>query len=111
MEEEILANKSNLLYEKRGVSVIGTTKEQRIRLSIAFLESNGYIVIKDYSKLIGKWAAFRQEGMKPILHGKVKDISFKGCCSIKCKNGCMRYVNVNEVIEFCNDKQLCYMIK
>ena len=96
---------------KMEVIIIGITKDQRIKSSIAFLESNGYIVTKDYSKLIGKWAAFRQEGMRPILHGKVKDISFKGCCSIKCKNGCMRYVNVDEVIEFCNDKQLCYMIR
>ena len=93
------------------MSVIGTTKEQRIRSSIAFLESNGYIVTKDYSKLIGKWAAFRQEGMIPILHGKVKTVSINGCCSIKCKNGCMRYVDVDQVIEFCNDKQLCYMIR
>ena len=100
-----------LFYVRNGVIIIEITKDQRIRLSITFLESNGYIVTKDYSKLIGKWAAFRQEGMQPILHGKVKDISFKGCCSIKCKNGYMRYVNVNEVIEFCDDKQLCYMIK
>lgn len=96
---------------RNGVIIIGITKEQRIKSSIAFLESNGYIVTKDYSELIGKWASFRQKGMQPILHGKVEDISSKGFCSIKCKNGYVRYVNVNEVIKFCDDKQLCYTIK
>lgn len=90
---------------------MGITKIQRIRSSIDFLEHNGYVVNKDYNKLIEKWAAFRQEGMRSILHGKVKDVSIEGCCSIKCKNGCMRYVNVDDVIEFCDKKELCYMIK
>ena len=90
---------------------IGITKDQRIRASITFLEDNGYVVNKDYSKLIGQWAAFRQEGMNCILHGKVKDVSINGCCSIKCKNGCTRYANVDDVIEFCDKKELCYMIK
>lgn len=90
---------------------MGITKDQRIRASIAFLEDNGYVVNKDYSKLIGKWAAFRQEGMNSILHGKVTDVSINGCCSIKSKNGCVRYVNIYDVIEFCENKELCYMIK
>lgn len=91
--------------------IIGITNTQRIKSSISFLENMGYIVTKDYSKLIGKWAAFRQEGMIPILHGKVKAVSINGCCSIKCKNGCMRYADVDDVIEFCDEKELCYMIK
>lgn len=65
---------------------------------------------KSQSKLIGKWAVFRQEGMKSILHGKVINIS-NDCCTIKCKNGCIRYANINDVIEFCDNKELCYMIK
>ena len=32
------------------------------------------------------------------------------CCKIKCKNTQYRYVNVNDVIEFCDTKELCYMI-
>ena len=111
MWSEVGLGLEQLFYVRNGVIIIGITKGQMISSSIAFLESNGYMVTKDYSKLIGKWAAFRQEGMQPILHGKVKDISFKGCCSIKCKNWYMIYVNVDEVIEFCNDKQLCYMIR
>ena len=90
---------------------MGLTKEQRIKSSIAFLESNGYVVVKDYSMLIGKWAAFRQEGMNPILHGKVIEVKQSGCCVIKCKNAYYRYVDVNNVIEFCDSKELCYMIK
>lgn len=90
---------------------MGLTKEQRIKSSIAFLESNGYVVTKDYSMLIGKWAAFRQEGMYPILHGKVIGVKQSGRCIIKCKNAYYRYVDVNSVIEFCDSKELCYMIK
>ena len=90
---------------------MGLTKDQRIKSSIALLEANGYIVTKDYSNLIGKWAAFRQEGMSPILHGKVIEVKQGGCCVIKCKNSYYRYVNVNCVIEFCDSKDLCYAIK
>lgn len=49
--------------------------------------------------------------MNSILHGKVTDVSIKGCCSIKSKNGCVRYVNIYDVIEFSENKELCYMIK
>lgn len=49
--------------------------------------------------------------MNSILHGKVTAVSINGCCSIKSKNGCMRYVNVDDLIEFCAKKKLCYMIK
>lgn len=91
--------------------IIGAWKEQQINEAIKFLESNEYVVIKDHREFIGKWAVFKQEGMETILHGKVKDISVYGCCSIKCKNGCIRYVNVKDVIEFCDDKESCYAIK
>ncbi|MCI8389096.1 MAG: hypothetical protein HFE63_11635 [Clostridiales bacterium] len=90
---------------------MGLTKDQRINSSIAFLENNGYIVTKDYSRLIGKWAAFRQDGIKCILHGKVINISISGCCEIKCKNGYIRYTNINDVIEFSDKKELCYLIR
>ena len=90
---------------------MGLTKEQRINSSIAFLEANGYKVVKDYSNLIGKWVAFHQEGMTPILHGKVVSVSEKGDCRIKCKNGYYRYKNINEIIEFCDSKEWCYKIK
>lgn len=90
---------------------MGLTKYQRINSSIAFLEANGYVVTKDYSKLIGKWAAFRQKGMIPILHGKVIEVKQSGCCVIKCKNAYYRYISVYSVIEFCDSKELCYMIK
>lgn len=90
---------------------MGATKEQCISAAIELLESNGYVVRKKYNKLIGKWAVFRQEGMKPILHGKVINVSANGSCAIKCKNGCIRYVYIEDVIEFCDEKELCYMIK
>lgn len=90
---------------------MGLTKDQRIKSSIAFLEANGYKVVQNYDNFIGKWAAFRQEGMTPILHGKVLDVYQGGYCKIKCKNSEYRCVHVNNVIEFCDTKELCYMIK
>lgn len=51
---------------------MGLTKRQRIKSAIALLESHGYVVTKDFSKLLGKWVAFRriQTGSQ-IQHGKV----------------------------------------
>lgn len=90
---------------------MGLTKEQRVNAAIEFLEANGYKVVKDYSKLIGKWVAFYQEGMTPILHGKVISVTEHGICRVKCKNGCYRYKNINGIIEFCDSKEWCYKIK
>ena len=92
---------------------MGLTKQQYINEAIVFLKSHGYIVKKDFSSLIGKWVAFHQNGMQPVLHGKVineigkKDTLFK----VKCKNSCYRFVHMDDVIEFCDNKQDCYAIK
>lgn len=86
-------------------------KEQRINEAIDFLKSNGYKVKKNYDYLIGKWVAFRQEGMDCILHGKVTDISDDVYCIVKCKNRYKRFVNVKDIIEFCNNKEDCYIIE
>ncbi len=92
---------------------MGLTKQQYINEAIAFLKSHGYIVKKDFSSLIGKWVAFHQNGMQPVLHGKVineigkKDVLFE----VKCKNSCYRFVHMDDVIEFCDSKQDCYAIK
>ena len=59
---------------------------------------------------IGKWVAFKQEGMKEILHGKVMSVHFS-FMKIKCKNGCWRYVALNECYKFFDNKNECYNFK
>lgn len=86
------------------------TKE--IQDAIKLLKENGYIIREDLSKYIGKWVAFRQEGMEPILHGKVIVArSINEYFGIKCKNGCMRYIDKNDVIGFYVNKKKCYEVK
>lgn len=59
---------------------------------------------------IGKWVAFKQEGIKQILHGKVMGV-YGACIKIKCKNGCWRFANLKECYKFFNDKNECYNFK
>lgn len=89
---------------------MGLTKEQRINEAIDLLENSGYIVTKDYSMLVGKWVAFWQEGMSPILHGKIYGFG-KNYLEVKCKNGCKRFPNVNNVIKITDSKKGCYALK
>lgn len=91
---------------------MGLTKDQRIKFAIGFLESNGYKVHQDFSSLIGKWAVFRQNGMKPLLHGKVVDFYYNsGMCRIKCKNAYYRYIRPDEIIDFYDNKDDCYAVR
>ena len=65
---------------------------------------------KETEKYIGKWVAFRQEGMPMVLHGKVICVRH-GVLTIKCKNGQRRYENVSDAIGFYDSKQECYSIR
>ena len=85
-------------------------KKQKIVEAISFLERNGYSVSFDYSLYMNKWIAFTQEGMKPVLHGKVYR-SLRLGVAVKCKNGCHRFVNVRDVIKICDTKKECYMVR
>lgn len=70
---------------------------------------------KDNDSFIGKWIAFTQEGMEPILHGKIINISYNGTFTIRCKNGEHRYASYNShsghILAICDTKQECYKIK
>lgn len=58
----------------------------------------------------GKWVAFRQEGMSPILHGKViKD--YQSWYVVRCKNGEKRFPGIENIIEFYDLKEDCYSVK
>lgn len=63
------------------------TYDQKIINIINYLEQRGYKVLKDNSSVVGKWMAFRQEGMEPILYGRVRSVTDAGTCVIRCKNG------------------------
>ncbi len=59
---------------------------------------------------IGKWVAFKQEGMKQILHGKVFATN-NSCIKIKCKNGQRRYISLEDCYKFFDSKSECYNFK
>lgn len=62
-----------------------------------------------YTK-IGKWVAFKQEGMSQILHGKVERV-YGTCLAVKCKNRNRRYVSISECYKFFDNKEECYAYK
>lgn len=65
---------------------------------------------KGTDKYTGEWVAFRQEGMSMILHGKI--INKHGACYvIKCKNGQIRFAELEDVIGFYDSKEECYSVK
>ena len=90
---------------------MGLTYDQRITSIINYLEQRGYKVTKDESSLVGKWCAFKQEGMEPILHGKIRNVTSCGTCIIRCKNGQRRFCNVKNILAFFENKKECYEYK
>lgn len=87
------------------------TLRKEINKAIEFLRLHEFIVKEDYSCFEGKWVCFRQEGMEPILHGKVVSISTDGLCTIKCKNGCKRWCNVDKILSWNDNKEDCYKFR
>lgn len=76
---------------------------------ITFLKGYGFEVTERDSK-IGKWVAYKRDGMLPVLHGKIiRD--YGGTYCIKKKNGNIDFVGINGVIEFFDNKKECYAMK
>ena len=90
---------------------LDTETKQNIINAISFLSMHGYHVVRDYDYLVGKWVAFHKEGMYPILHGKIVEISNGGVCSVKTKNGQIRYVHIKHIHAFFDTKTECYSYK
>ena len=86
-------------------------KEEKIKEAKELLEAYGYKVHIDYSYLMGKWVTFRQEGMIPVLHGKVILVDIFGHCKIKCKRAKIRYTCADKIIGIYNRKSDCYAVK
>lgn len=63
-----------------------------------------------YSDKIGKWIAFKQEGMEPVLHGQVKGVNGT-CMKVKCKNACLRFASLKDCYKFFDEKRECYDFK
>ncbi len=68
------------------------------------------VSLPDYTQNIGKWAAFTNEGMAPILHGKIVKIDTRGIWYMKCKNGAYRFATDRDIIKVCDTKAECYSI-
>lgn len=76
---------------------------------IDYLSKHGFGVYKKGNKQ-GKWVAFRQEGMSPILHGKVVD-DCQSYYKVRCKNGEKRFPGLEDIIGFYDSKQDCYSVR
>jgi len=85
------------------------TKET-IYQCIVFLKNHGYEVKERNGHKVGKWVAFRQDGIDCILHGKVI-CDYVGSYCVRCKNACRRYVSLNQIVAFYDSKQECYKHK
>lgn len=85
-----------------------TEYSEEIENAIWLLESHGYVVGRHYDYLVGKWAAFYQEGMEPVLHGRVLEVDTTGLCKVRCPNAARRWVYVGKVLEFFDTKRECY---
>lgn len=90
----------------------GDNNTEQIIAAINFLNQNGYIVRMNLQKYINKWIAFTQRGMEPILHGRIISVSnFDEFFYVKCKNGEIRYPNIEDAIKFFDSKKECYEFK
>ena len=83
----------------------------KIKEAKELLEANGYIVYKGYSYLIDKWVVFRQKGMRPLLHGKVRKVDDFGLCTIRGKRAKIRFTNIDKIIGIYDKKSDCYAVK
>ena len=78
---------------------------------IVYLKYHGYEVHdkRDNDK-VGKWVAYKRDGMTPILHGKVINVD-NGVYHIKKKNRCKDFVRIDNVIDFFDNKEECYSVR
>lgn len=52
---------------------------------------------KESKYQIGQKIEFTQEGMPPLLHGRIIEVNHS-YITVKCKNGCRRFVNKEKII-------------
>lgn len=83
---------------------------EKICKCINYLKEYGYEVYKREDSNIGKWVAFRQEGMPMVLHGKIID-KYNTCYVIKCKNGQKGFAGLEDIIGLYDSKAECYSVK
>lgn len=89
---------------------------ETIRQCIVFLNNHGYEIKEcgghkvENDNKVGKWVAFKQDGIDCILHGKVI-CDYVGSYCVRCKNACRRYVGINQIVAFYDSKQECYKHK
>lgn len=77
---------------------------------IAYLKSHGYEVFKKNDSNIGKWVAYKRQGMDCILHGKIIGGN-ASCYTIRKKNHGKDYAGIDKIIAFFDDKTECYNMR
>lgn len=88
------------------VSVIG-----KGNINFETHQTGFYEKIRTNSYFVDKWVAFRQKGMRPVLHGKVRKVDDSGLCMIRGKRAKIRFANVDKIIGIYDKKSDCYKIK
>lgn len=83
--------------------------QEQIYYCINYLKNHGYDVKERNGNKVGKWVAFKQDGMYCILHGKVIQ-DYVGTYCVRCKNAHKRIVGLDNIVGFYDTKQECYAI-
>ena len=78
-----------------------------IHACIVYLKNHGYEVHERSGNKVGKWVAYKREGIEPILHGKIIH-DYVSCYRVKRKNGYEDIVGLDKIIDFFDSKNECY---
>ena len=92
--------------------MIDNSIDKNIAACIAYLKRHGYEVIKKTAAddNIGKWVAYRREGMNCVLHGKIIGGNAFGY-TVRKKNHSRDFIGFDGIIAFFDDKKECYNMK
>lgn len=86
------------------------TIRKKIHGCITFLKSQGYDVTKRGDSKVGKWVAFKKDGLTAIQHGVITH-DYLSCYMVKRKNRRTDLVGLGSVVEFFDDKKECYAMR
>ena len=84
--------------------------KKTIHACIVYLKNHGYEVHEREGNKMGKWVAYKKNGMNCVLHGKII-YDYVSCYCVKRKNACKDIVGLDEIIDFFDNKEECYNIQ
>lgn len=84
--------------------------KKTIHACIVYLKNHGYEVYERDNNKVGKWVAYRKEGIDYILHGRII-YDYTSCYCVKRKNAVKDIIGLDKVIEFFDNKADCYSMR